>query len=315
MYLKGTVGRHRGRQIAAALFGLVAILTLSFVPIPEMVNYRIIFGAMVNAAHGPMFAALACFAAWQLRTSSWVGYATLWLLLALVGMLMEGFQSFGVRDASWQDVYTNLLGATAGLAIWVLVSDRLSAKSHQATVYLVVVAVITSLAIAYPLVRSIDTWVARQQQLPVLFNAQYADALSMTRSMTAPDDVEISIQTAGVGVQILHDGVAGVEIIDIAADWRTAARVVIDIENTSDQSFEMSFIIGDFESDPAPSDRFQANRTMAPGQRQSVVFTVNEIATGPATRLMPMDKISEVVIFRSAGSADQFLLHSIRLES
>jgi len=144
--------------------------------------------------------------------------------------------------------------------------------------------------------------------LTLIFPLEIAD------STTLEQDATISLHENSLRVDLHGGPIPGVELTDIAPNWLGFRRVVIDIENPSEEPLNLAIIIGDFESSPAPEDRFMTETTLVPGERRRLNFSRQEISAGPTARLMPMDKISEIVLFRTWGEADTFLLHAIWLE-
>jgi VanZ family protein len=105
-------------RVAVAALAMVALFTVLNVPLPTVVYQSRLLGAIENAAHGPLFAAVGCLAAWLLGSTSWRNYLAAWLIVAGVSVCTEIAQHLGSRNPSWGDVRTDLLGATAGLALW-----------------------------------------------------------------------------------------------------------------------------------------------------------------------------------------------------
>ncbi|MEQ8693372.1 MAG: hypothetical protein RIC89_21350 [Pseudomonadales bacterium] len=299
---------------AVIFAGVVAVAALLTVPIPDFVNYRLIISALTDAVHGPIFAGLALLFAWFIKPQSFRIYFTLLALLIAFGTLMEFAQDFTERDFSFIDLQNNVIGAAAGLALWAVLFDRAHNHAKSFTVALSLFLLLAAAVILAPVAISVDVWIKRNQQFPTLFDASFPQPLEMTESVTQPEDVNIRLREDGVMVDLQGGHIPGIVLTGISPDWSRFDTVFVELENSSNHDLNLAVLIGDFEGSPDLSDRFYRELTLMAGERRDVTFALADIRLAPATRTMPIDKISEIVLYRTHGDADQFLLHSIHLE-
>jgi len=278
MKIRGTNYPLKNEQIVIGILGVAILFAMILIPIPEKFNNSFVIGALMNAIHGPLFACMACFAAWLL------------------------------------DVLVNLLGTTSGLAIWGLFFDKQLVKSSGFAAALTVVAVVCIFTVFFPPVKTVGIWIERQNSFPVLFNAEFPEALAMTESLLELEDVNISIEEAGLSVRLLTGGPAGLVITDFSQDWRDYHALVIDLVNLGAESLSLEVHVRDAGSSHDYSDRFNAKHVLEAGQRGSFRYSLPEIEAGPESRSIQLNTMSLIAIYRVDGESDHFLLGSIKLE-
>ena len=314
MKIRGTNYPLKNEQIVIGILGVAILFAMILIPIPEKFNNSFVIGALMNAIHGPLFACMACFAAWLLGNSTWRSYIFLWIALASLGLITEFAQELSSRNASWGDVLVNLLGTTSGLAIWGLFFDKQLVKSSGFAAALTVVAVVCIFTVFFPPIKTVGIWIERQNSFPVLFNAEFPEALAMTESLLELEDVNISIEEAGLSVRLLTGGPAGLVITDFSQDWRDYHALVIDLVNLGAESLSLEVHVRDAGSSHDYSDRFNAKHVLEAGQRGSFRYSLPEIEAGPESRSIQLNTMSLIAIYRVDGESDHFLLGSIKLE-
>ena len=195
--------------VAIAVAGLGVAAVLLVMVVPEVSNYRIIFRALVDASHAPLFAALAWPACWLFRPQTLARYFLIWLALGLAGVALEVAQSFTGRDPSLFDVLTNQLGSALGLALWALLFDPKSREVRWVTGVLMAIIVLCAMLVLLPVTQSVTTWAQRHEQFPVLFDSSFAQAQDMLRSVTAPRDVAMTLRDDALVVDLLGGRIPG----------------------------------------------------------------------------------------------------------
>jgi len=123
--------RGRLRLVTALMLGYWCLLFIAtHVPLPAVKA----IGANDKLIHFAGYATLAFLAAWALSQKSaltWKGYLTVWLVVALYGVVDELLQMIPMlhRSADRQDWYADILGAACALIVywlWIEVRRRLS---------------------------------------------------------------------------------------------------------------------------------------------------------------------------------------------
>jgi uncharacterized protein YfiM (DUF2279 family) len=263
------------KRILTGATGLTLLVLVLALPLPSFFSGSRVFSSLENASHGPLFAALICLLLWVF------GHLAAWLVSALLAMVSEYAQGFGSRDPSWNDVYTDLLGATAGLALWVLFSSKHKPLSSPVRTGLWMLIAACALSVSLPVLKSVEQWLDRSRQYPVLFTARFSGALSMTESMTEDEDVLISQSPDGLSVQLQSGPIPGVVIRGFVPDWRGYKKLVIDIENPDSQPLELEVHLRDRGSTTDKTDRFNAIHILAPRQRTAMQLDLSSIEAAP----------------------------------
>lgn len=301
-------------RLAVAALATVALFAVLVVPLPMMVYQSRLLGAIENAVHGPLFAAVGCLAVWLLGGASWRNYLAAWLIVAGLAAGTEIAQGLGSRDPSWGDVRTDLLGATAGLALWAAYARGRAKLSRLQRAALLGVASLAAVLICIPLIRPVSNWFERSQRMPVLFSAEFRAAPDMTESMTENEDVTVAVRNGVLQVDLLAGSLPGVVVTDFTPDWRGHQALLVDIENPRAVPLSIEVHLRDFGSSDAETDRFNARRTLLPGQRAPLLFDLSDVATGPWGRRMKLEAMMVIAIYRIEHGSDRFILHSVRLE-
>ena len=132
--------------------------------------------------------------------------------------------------------------------------------------------------------------------------------------MTEDEDVLISQGPDGLSVQLRSGPIPGVVIRSFVPDWRGYKKLAVDLENPGPQPLDLEIHLRDRGSTTDNVDRFNAFRTLAPRQRTTLKFDLSAIEIGPKSRLLKLDQMSIIAIYRVNPGADRFILYAIRLE-
>jgi len=303
---------------AAALIGLVL-----FAKLPAWPK---ILGVLNNAAHAPVFGVLAVIMLAPLRRGlkDWA-YLAAFCGTVLLGVAIEWIQAGIGRDASWNDVWTDALGAAVGLALAALWATRGTAGSHLRASAAVAIALAGSALILYPLAEAGLAYVRRATLFPVLssFERPLLDGFFLeTRAAT--------IQFAPLPERWRKPGERNaLRIIGAAGDWPGVAHTEpvrnwqgfstlgLDLTNPGSAPLNITVRVHDRQHDQRHEDRFNQALDLLPESRIVLRIPLADIERGPLHRLMDMTLLSGIIVFISGDSStdtQEFYVSKIWLE-
>jgi hypothetical protein len=293
--------------------------------------------ALENAAHGPLFAALAVGSLLLLRQIL-PGYSTamlyaLALLIALVlGALSELAQSFtGSREARINDWINDAFGAFAGLSAFAAFDSRLQFRSASK----VCVLLLSAFAMAYVFKPVLDAGMSayqRQMQFPELVTwhtlsgyrvLTASEASGMVTSIPAEwrrsaDELALYVQPhatqPAADPDTAPESYPGVTLEEPWPKWSDHRVLIIDIVNPNSADLLMTLRINDRRHNNRFADRFNRRLQIAPRQRTEIVIPLDDIARGPEQRAMDLSAIAKLMLFQDGRrGAQPFYLCGIRL--
>lgn len=306
--------RSNSVVVGIVTLGTAFLFVVLNAPLPVSLAHSRVMGALENGLHGLLFAGVAGLARWLLSGNSWRSYLYSWLIAAGLALGTEISQFLSSRDPSWEDVRTDIFGATVALAVWGIFSRCRTETSRFRRVVLASLGCLTMAPLLAPVVLPISILLERSQRFPVLFDATFSSVMDMTESMTEDEDVAIFVRDGALQVHLLNGPLPGVVVTDFASDWRGYQALVVDVENPGILPLKLEVHLRDFGSSDDNVDRFNASATLPPGQRVSLRFPLTVIVSAPHGRKMRLDSMSIIALDRTATGSAQFSLHSIRLE-
>jgi VanZ family protein len=291
---------------------LVAVATLLFMRLPIPPTYA---GRTIeNAGHLPVFALVTFGLLVVLRQDFKLErgrlYALAGLLGAGLGFLSEAIQRPLARDASWDDVFTDAVGAVSALALYALF-DRRSGLGRGTKLFALVVALACAIYYLTPLVRMTAAYVHRNSQFPVL--ADYRSDLEI--AWTVSYGVDRSIEGDALEVHFVRGRFPGVALYEPVADWSAWQTLVIDVENPDADGLGITVRVNDRGHRERYRDRFNRHFDLAAGERRTLRIALADIERAPRGRLMNMRHISDIRLFRDDRKrAGRLRIYSLRLE-
>lgn len=296
--------------ILVALFVVVATLLFMRLPVPPTYAGRII----ENAGHMPVFFLVTLGLLIVLRTDfKFEGlrlYAVAGLIGAGLGFLSEVIQRPLARDASWEDVLSDTIGAACALAVYALF-DRRTLMPRAARVGALVVAVASLAYYVTPLVRMALAYVHRDRQFPVL--ADYRHGIESF--WTVGYGINRSIENGALDIEFVHGPFPGVALHEPVPDWRGFRALAIDLENPDNVKLDLTVRIHDRGHALAYNDRFNRHYDLAAGERRTLRIDLGDVERAPRGRLMDMSHISDVRVFRDVEAGGRKLrIYTLRLE-
>ena len=305
------------RRLLYLLLLLMVAAALLFLRLPVPPTYM---GRTIeNAGHTPLFFLITLGVLYAARGHSWFDHgrfavARLYLfgLLAGVGagFLSEVIQRPLRRDASWEDVFADAVGAVSALAVYALFDRRSQVRRWHRVLALAVI--VTSLTVyVAPIVNMTRAYLHRNGEFPVLANFHSRLELFWT--------VSIGVRREIVDDSLLIDFVAedfpGLSFHEPVPDWRGFTTLVLDVQNPAAEPLKLGVRVHDRKHNHQYNDRYNHHFDLAAGERKTLRISLEDIRRGPRTRLMDMQQISDITLFRGAPSGSrQVRVLGMRLE-
>jgi hypothetical protein len=296
---------------------LIVAGALLFLQLPNVPTYA---GRTIeNAGHMPLFFLITLAVLYVLRDSAPFKsgqrhLAWLYVAGALAGIgagfLSEVIQRPLKRDASWEDVFADAVGAVCALAVYALFdrAARLRPWQRGAAGLLVVVCATIFLM---PVVNMVRAYAHRNAQFPVLADFHSPVELSWTVSF----GVRREIVDDALQVNFVADVYPGLSFHEPVADWSAYKTLLIDLANPDTQPLSLGVRVHEIGHGREYADRYNRRFDISPGQRQVLRIALEDIRNGPRTGPMDLQRVSDITLFRAMDSGSQQMrLYGMRLE-
>ena len=300
------------RRLLYLLILFVVAGLLLFVPLPIQPTYA---GRTIeNAGHTPLFFLVTLGVLIAMRDHPRFQGVRLYALAGMIGagtgFLSEVIQKPLARDASWEDVAADAVGAVLALAVYALFDSRLKLRAWQR--FGAVVVALSCVAIfLLPIVRMTRAYVHRNAQFPVLADFHSRIELYWTLSI----GVNREIVDDALQVDLIADEFPGVSFHEPVPDWRKYRTLIIDLENPEAVPLHLGVRVHDRRHNYTFNDRFNRHYDLPAGERRTLRIALDDIRHGPRQRLMDMAHISDITLFRSGNAGSRRLrVYSLRLE-
>jgi len=296
--------------ILVALFVVVATLLFMRLPVPPTYAGRTI----ENAGHMPVFFLVTIGLLIVLRQDFKYEGARLYALAGMIGaglgFLSEVIQRPLSRDASWEDVFSDAVGAACALAVYALF-DRRSRIPRVAWLVALVVALGCVAFYVTPLVRMTVAYVHRNGQFPVI--ADYRSPIEQL--WTVGYGVERSLDRDALEIVFVRGRFPGVRLNEPVGDWSAYRTLLIDVENPDAAPLGFSVRVHDRGRGETYTDRYNRLFQLAAGERRTLRIPLEEVARAPRGRVMDMRHISDIRLFRDGpGGSQRLRIYTLRLE-
>lgn len=296
--------------ILVALFVVAATLLFMRLPIPPTFAGRTI----ENAGHLPVFFLVTIGLLIVLRQDFKIEglrlYAFAGLLGAGLGFASEVIQRPLARDASWEDVFADLVGAVSALSLYALF-DRRTRIARGTRLLAFVVSLACLIYYFTPLVRMTVAYVHRNSQFPVL--ADFRSGIELF--WTVGDGVNRSIDRGALEVDFVRRRYPAISLHEPVPDWTGFKTLVVDLENPEPIALKLTVRVHDRGHGDIYADRFNRHFELGAGERLSLRIALSDIERAPKSRLMNMRQISDIRLFRdNPQGAGRLRIYSLRLE-
>jgi VanZ family protein len=293
-----------------ALFVLAGLLL--FAPMPVTPTY--VARTIENAGHTPLFFLLTLGVIYALREDGRLSGVWLYAVAGMVGVgtgfLSELIQMPLARDASWEDVGADAVGAVLALAVYGAYSSRADPHRWRRGAAILVACACIAIYVT-PIVRMTRAYVHRNGQFPVLADFHSRIELYWTVSI----GVNREIVDGVLQVELVAENFPGVSFHEPVPDWRGYKTLVIDVENPDVVALNLGVRVHDRRHKRAYSDRFNRHFALSPKERRTLKIALEDIRHAPRDRLMDMAHISDVTLYRAGPAGSHALrIHSMRLE-
>ena len=272
-----------------------------------------------NAGHVPLFFLVTLAVIYVLRGyprfSLGAHAATrLYLFAGLAGIgagfLSEVIQRPLRRDASWEDVIADAIGVVCALAAHALFDRRSGLRRWHRALALGVVIACAAIYLA-PIVAMTRAYLHRNGQFPVLADFRSRSELYWTMNLGTRREIVDDV----LEVEFLAASFPGLSFHEPVPDWRPYQSLVIDVENPGSAPLDLGVRVHDRRHTHQFNDRFNRHFVLAPGERKVLRIPLEDIRRGPRSRLMDMQQISDVTLFRGdTEGSRQVRVHGMRLE-
>jgi VanZ family protein len=312
------------------IWGLIAIAALlalvQFATLPAQPR---ILSVINNFAHGPVFGVLAILLLGWLRprfaSRPWCAYAAAWLLAVAAGIALEVLQISTRRDASVEDVFTNMLGAGCFLSLAAYFDRSIwPSRPRSRPTLLLIAGGIQLLVMLVPVGHALLAYASRMERFPTIM--QFTSVLDMyfielrgcEEAVGGPSfKVSGPAGEPALWLRCYGNDWPGVSSIEPSPDWRRFDRLRIDVTNPGANEIALGLRIHDIGNGQEYEDRFNREFAIGAGTREVLVVNLEDIASSPANRTLDLARIGGLVLFRvSPATAQQvdFILTRVWLE-
>jgi VanZ family protein len=304
----------RAYWIALLAIGIL-LCAVVFAPAPGDTRW---IRTLHNSAHAPIFGCVALLTLIIIRAQPRLAslrlakqYVIALAVVLFLGLLTELLQIPAGRDASFEDVLHDLVGAVALLGLFAVFDEQVRALPHARVVRSAAAAIgiIALLVAVAPVGRAAAKYQQRDERFPVLsdftqsydryFVLQQSAALSPA-SMPAPWASKAGEQA--MHVQLLNGAYPGLDFIETPPDWSGYSTLAIDLTNPTSLSLQFVVRVHDVAHNQQFGDRFNQRFELPPGTRQVFRIPLQDVAAGPRARKLDLRQVAGVVIFRTDDS-------------
>lgn len=262
----------------------------------------------LTAGHGAAFAVTAMVAVFSLSVTSttrrWpliVQYGIVFVLTALLGLGTELMQIWLPRDASLEDLRTDLLGAWIGLATFAVFDTRLRTLGR---IGMPLSGLIPFFVLAVPLVTCIQAYARRQAAFPILADYQltFDDYFLQAQGTSRAHDFLPQTWAGFTGEQAMRVSFGtsnwpGLHFAEPSPDWRGYDALAIDVTNPNIAAMLLNIRIHDRAHNSDYSDRFNTQVVLEPLERTVLRFPITDISSAPRNRSLDINEISGLILF------------------
>jgi hypothetical protein len=310
---------HIPRSVGIVLIGILLAAVLG----PSLPGVTAWQRVLQNAAHGPVFAAIAVVLALmqtvpvaarsrpsRIYWSAFVGAVVLGVATELAQILMQG------RDASMLDVLHDAVGASLGLALLAMIE----ARRLRPVALAVVLLAFTNLT--WEPFECARAYAARNAAFPGLAAADSAADLYFLRAHGAqfvqeplPDRWRQPGEGRALALRFAPGARPAFDIDEPAPDWRGYRILAIDITNPAGTPLSGVLRVHDARHDWSYDDRFNLPVVIPPMTRATLRVAVAAIEAAPRGRRMDLSAVANVMLFTtSPPSGGVFYVSRVWLE-
>jgi VanZ family protein len=277
---------------------LVTGAALLFMPLPMELQFTLAGRTIENAGHTPLFGVITLGMLSVLRSDFRLSgvrlYGAALLLGAGGGLFSEVIQIPLHRDADWVDVYADIVGVVAAMAVFACF-DRTLRLSRAGRWSAAVVALICVVIWTTPLARVGYKYWQRNSSFPVL--ADFTTARD--EYWTVGHGVRRGVVDGALEVQFVSQPFPGLRLMEPYPDWNGFSALVIEVQNPDDQPLKLGLRVHDRRHNNAFEDRFNREYELAAGERRTLRIDLADIRAAPRGRRLDLGHIADISLFKT----------------
>ena len=309
------------KTFARVLLSIGMAGSLSLLLFVEIPGNGLWHRALLDSAHGPIFAAVAVLLllmrAPEARTRR-SAYVIAFVAALVLGILIEFVQSLGGRPGSAFDVMTDAAGAAAGLALWSLFQRQPGDHPWPA----IAIALAGTTFIAWPPLQAANAYAHRAVVFPTIVDFRGPEGLRFVTTYGSPAWIAAfpapwaqEADERALRIRYDEQHVAAMRVLEPQADWRGYSIVAVDITNPADRELQLTFRVFDAAHDGNHADRLNLPLVIPPQTRTTIRVALTAVESAPQGRSMDLAQIADVMLFgREAQPPAELYLSRIWLE-
>ena len=301
-------------QFLWALGAVVFLLATVFSPRPA--GPGLWLRALFDWLHVPVFGliAVALYVMTPRSWPSWQRFAGAFLGAVFLGVATEAIQIPMQRDASWEDIGADSIGAFSFLLLVFAVGRRFLSASLAAVAALCILTLS-----ARPLIAATQAIYYRTVQFPVLFGGDIVRErpFLQARNVRLATHSSSSPVRSYLRIEVMGDAGPDIAFRDIENDWSKYRDLELDFELEGDAGLDLTIRVHDRlhgRGDQPHDDRFSRLMNLQPGVNK-ITIPLEDIRNAPVGRTMDMSNIEAIIIYgRDIASGRVVRLYEIRLD-
>lgn len=269
------------------VLALFAVTPLLFVSTPDWLG-GYTGRAINNLGHIPLFAVVSLFLYRLLAFRPLTKWLLITAMVAVTGTGVEYLQTWVGRNASWDDVLRNLLGAWLALS-W------LSARSGP----IIAARVVTSIAALSQLVFTVAVGATEYQvlrQLPVIANFETPfEEKRWHRDRAVRSQEHVTEGKYSLKIHFNTNRWSPAELGLLPRDWRGYDHLKFDIFNPDTEDLRILLRIDDLNRNWYETDRYNTWLDLKPGWNY-LEISLDEVRLAPKDRELDMSQIRQIIL-------------------
>jgi VanZ family protein len=290
-----------------ALLGVLVAALPALALVARLPAHPQILAVLNNAAHAPVFGALAIVWFFLLDrshpSSPWRRYVVAFALTIAIGGLVEVIQPRFGRGAELLDLLNDTLGAAVALALVAYVRSR--------RILYLLIAIALLVPVVQPVAQAAIAYASRADSFPVLFGeSARADRYFIRTSGVEAVHSALPLAFSRPGdpqslkIRIQGERWPGVTHSEPFPDWQHHSRLMVDLTNPDSLPLTLTLRIHDLAHNNCVRDRFNRTFTLAAEQRSVLAIPLSDIASAPEGRALDLSQVAGIILF-GEGSPQQ----------
>jgi len=264
--------------------------------------------ALWNLGHIPLFGITTYLMMQKINLKKWTHQLGYTGIIFLIAIGIEWFQSLIGRDASWEDVGLDMLGA------W-LVMFWCQSANKQIWVGRVITGILLLLQLSVPGYMLAQRY-HMQNQLPIIANFETSSEMRRWSRRVQQSDEHVHDGQYSGKISLSANRFSGVSLRRVAMNWTGYTKFTFNIYNPDTEALPLHVRIDDFHQEGRwrSEDRFNRSITAKPGWTKTII-DLKDIEEGPAQRKLDMKNLKQFRIYASGLQEPViFYIDNIRLE-